>query len=160
LSFPPRAWIFSERQCRSQYHGLTMLRDEIGFWTSDWFWGLLLLTGSVVLHTIGLQAIEFGFERALSSKLNRHGHLHANVLLATIVSGVALLHSIEAGIWAFAYVALGALPVLVDAIRFSLGAMTTSGADGINLLEKWKLLGGRLSSARREGRRHTKSTHD
>jgi hypothetical protein len=84
--------------------------------------------------------------------------------------------------WAFAYVALGALPVTVDAIRFSLGAMTTSGADGINLLDKWKLLGGiesmagmllfgvstaflfgilsRLSSARREGRGHTKSTND
>jgi hypothetical protein len=159
-----------------------MLRDEIGFWTSDWFWGLLLLTGSVVLHTVGLQAIEFGFERALSSKLNRHGHLHANVLLASIVSGIALLHSIEAGIWAFAYVALGALPVTVDAIRFSLGAMTTSGAEGISLLDKWKLLGGiesmagmllfgvstaflfgilsRLSSARREGRRHTKSIND
>jgi hypothetical protein len=159
-----------------------MLRDEIGFWTSDWFWGLLLLTGSVVLHTIGLQAIEFGFERALSSKLNRHGHVHANILLASVVSGVALLHSIESGIWALAYVIIGALPAPVDAIRFSLGAMTTSGADGISLSDKWKLLGGieamagmllfgvstaflfgilsRLSSARREGRRHIKAADD
>ena len=159
-----------------------MLRDEIGFWTSDWFWGLLLLTGSVVLHTIGLQAIEFGFERALSSKLNRHGHVHANILLASVVSGVALLHSIESGIWALAYVIIGALPAPVDAIRFSLGAMTTSGADGISLSDKWKLLGGieamagvllfgvstaflfgilsRLSSARREGRRHIKAVDD
>jgi hypothetical protein len=159
-----------------------MLRDEIGFWTSDWFWGLLLLTGSVVLHTIGLQAIEFGFERALSSKLNRHGHVHANILLASVVSGVALLHSIESGIWAFAYVIIGALPAPADAIRFSLGAMTTSGADGISLSDKWKLLGGieamagvllfgvstaflfgilsRLSSARREGRRHIKAADD
>jgi len=159
-----------------------MLRDEIGFWTSDWFWGLLLLTGSVVLHTIGLQAIEFGFERALSSKLNRHGHVHANILLASVVSGVALLHSIESGIWALAYVIIGALPAPVDAIRFSLGAMTTSGADGISLSDKWKLLGvieamagvllfgvstaflfgilSRLSSARREGRRHIKAVDD
>jgi hypothetical protein len=159
-----------------------MPRNEIGFWTSDWCWGLLLLTGSVVLHTIGLQAIEFGFERALSSKLNSHGHVHANILLASVVSGVALLHSMESGIWALAYVTIGALAVPVDAIRFSLGAMTTAGADGISLADKWKLLGGieamagvllfgvstaflfgilsRLSSARREGRRHIKAADD
>jgi hypothetical protein len=115
-------------------------------------------------------------------KLNRHGHVHANVLLASIVSGVALLHSIQAGIWALPYIVLGALPVKIDAIRFSLGAMTTSGAEGIRLLDKWKRLGGieamtgmllfgvstaflfgilsRLSSARREKRRHAKPTND
>jgi hypothetical protein len=119
-----------------------MLNDEIGFWAPDWSWGLLLVTGSVVLHTIGLQVIEYGFTRALGSRFNRHGHLHANVLLATVVSGVALLHAIEAVIWATTYVLIGALPDRVDAIRFSLGAMTTTGADGLALAERWKLLGG------------------
>jgi hypothetical protein len=157
-----------------------MLKDGLGFWASDWYWGLSLLTGSVVLHTIGLQAIDFGFEHALASKLNRHGHLHANILLATAVSVIALLHAIEVGIWALAYFVTGALPAPVDAIRFSLGAMTTSGADGVSLAARWKLLGGieamagmllfglstaflfgilsRLSGARRRARRETRST--
>ena len=98
---------------------LTMTMEGFGLWTSDWLWGLMLLTGSVVLHTIDLQAIEFSFERRLASKPNRHGHLHSNILLASIVSGIELLHSIETAIWALAYVILGALATPVDAIRFS-----------------------------------------
>lgn len=157
-----------------------MFNGEIGFWASDWSWGLSLLTGSVVLHTIGLQAIELGFELAFLSGFHRPGPVRTNVLLASVVLGIALLHSIEVGIWAVAYVMVGAIPAPVDAIRFSLGAMTTSGAEGISLALKWKLLGGieamagmllfgvstaflfgilsRLFDTRRQNRRHTKPT--
>jgi hypothetical protein len=119
-----------------------MIRHAIGYWASDWSWGLLLLTGCVVLHTIGLGAVELGFERALASRFNRHGLVHSNILLASVVLSVALLHSIDVGIFAFAYVYVDAIATPVDAIRFSLGAMTTFGADGISLADEWKLLGG------------------
>jgi hypothetical protein len=54
---------------------------------------------------------------------------------------LAVLHGIEAGIWAAAYVWLGALASPDVAILYSLDSMTTRGASGLMLEPHWQILG-------------------
>jgi hypothetical protein len=54
---------------------------------------------------------------------------------------LAVLHGIEAAIWAAAYVWLGALDSLKDAILYSLDSMTTRGASGLMLEPHWQMMG-------------------
>src|SRR5438309_102416 len=54
---------------------------------------------------------------------------------------LAVLHGIEAAIWAAAYVWLGALDSLQDAILYSLDSMTTRGASGLMLEPHWQMMG-------------------
>ena len=46
---------------------------------------------------------------------------------------LAVLHGIEAAIWAAAYVWVGALASPLDAILYSVDSMTTRGASGLTL---------------------------
>jgi hypothetical protein len=68
------------------------------------------------------------------------------ILIATSGIGVAglllaMLHGIEAAIWAAAYVWLGALDSLKDAVLYSLDSLTTRGASGLTLEPHWQLMG-------------------
>ena len=54
---------------------------------------------------------------------------------------LAVLHGIEAAIWAAAYVWLGALASPNDAILYSLDSMTTRGASGLRLEPHWRIMG-------------------
>jgi hypothetical protein len=54
---------------------------------------------------------------------------------------LAVLHGIEAAIWATAYLWLGALDSLTDAILYSVDSMTTRGASGLMLQRHWQLMG-------------------
>jgi hypothetical protein len=53
----------------------------------------------------------------------------------------ALLHGIEALMWAVAYLLLGALPDHRAAVLYSLGAMTTFGNADLHLARHWQLMG-------------------
>jgi hypothetical protein len=53
---------------------------------------------------------------------------------------LAVLHGIEATIWAAAYVWLGALDSFKDAILYS-RLMTTRGASGLMLEQHWRMMG-------------------
>ena len=54
---------------------------------------------------------------------------------------LAVLHGIEAAIWAAAYVWLGALNLPRDAILYSVDSMTTRGASGLMLEQHWRMMG-------------------
>ena len=54
---------------------------------------------------------------------------------------LAVLHGIEATIWAAAYLWLGALGSPVDAILYSVDSMTTRGASGFMLQRHWRMMG-------------------
>ncbi len=90
-------------------------------WGADWAWGLPLIVLTVLVHVLGLG---FFNERTIPSLdgVIARGHrtaafivvMGATVLLATF------LHGLEAALWAFAYLALGALPDLKSAMLYSL----------------------------------------
>ena len=54
---------------------------------------------------------------------------------------LAVLHGIEAAIWAAAYLWLGALGSPIDAILYSVDSMTTRGASGLTLQRHWRMMG-------------------
>jgi hypothetical protein len=54
---------------------------------------------------------------------------------------LAVVHGIECGIWAVAYLRLGALNAPPDALLFSIDAMSTRGASGLTLQSHWQLMG-------------------
>jgi hypothetical protein len=54
---------------------------------------------------------------------------------------LAVLHGIEAGIWAIAYRWLGALRSPAEAMLFSVDSITTRGASGPMLEQRWQMTG-------------------
>ena len=59
--------------------------------------------------------------------------------VATLLA--AVLHGLEAGNWAVAYLLLGALPDMRSAMLYSLNAMTTFGHTSETLQNHWHLMG-------------------
>jgi hypothetical protein len=62
-------------------------------------------------------------------------------LIAVIGLLLAVLHGIECGIWAAAYLWLGALDSPIDALLFSFDSMSTRGASGLTLHRPWQIMG-------------------
>jgi hypothetical protein len=54
---------------------------------------------------------------------------------------LAALHGIESGIWAAAYLWLGALDSPIDALLYSVDSMSTRGASGLALEQHWRMMG-------------------
>jgi hypothetical protein len=55
---------------------------------------------------------------------------------------LAVLHGIECGIWAAAYLWLGAVESPTDALIYSIDSMATLGASGLTLQRPWQVMGG------------------
>ena len=54
---------------------------------------------------------------------------------------LAVMHGIEATIWATAYLWLGALDSPLEAILYSVDSMSTRGASGLMLHPQWRMMG-------------------
>ena len=111
-------------------------------WRPDWLWALPLIVATVVIHVLGLG---FLHERVVvvvgRVVARRHFTSRFAVVMGITVVLVAILHSIEAWVWACAYWLLGALPDLASSVLFSYGAMTTYGGSGLDLERHWRLMG-------------------
>ena len=70
---------------------------------------------------------------------------HLILIMIFIVAVIGLLLAltlvIECGIWAAAYLWLGALDSPLDALLFSIDSMSTRGASGLTLQRHWQLMG-------------------
>jgi hypothetical protein len=62
------------------------------------------------------------------------------VVITVIGLLLAALHAIECGVWAVAYLWLGALDSPLDALLYSIDSMSTRGASGLTL-RHWQILG-------------------
>ncbi len=111
-------------------------------WNANWLWSLPLIVVNVVFHVVGLGFINAGILNTLQRVTNRRHFLILFVLVVGAATlSATLLHAIEAGTWAMAFVALGALPDHKLAMLYSLNAMTTYGHDNTSLSPHWKLMG-------------------
>jgi hypothetical protein len=121
---------------------LDFLAEASGTWAVDWVWGLPLIVLTVIIHVLGLGFIS---RKAILIYSDVMKHRHTTGTFATIMGAAtllaAILHGLEAAIWAIAYCAIGALPSSRSAMSYSLGAITTYGHQNLYLEERWQLLG-------------------
>ena len=112
----------------------------------NWAWGLSLIALTIAIHTMGVVMMAVaGLRIRLWLEIRNLGFRY---VIRIVIAGVgavglllAVLHGIEATIWAAAYVWLGALDSLKDAILYSLDSMTTRGASGLMLEPHWQMMG-------------------
>ena len=112
----------------------------------NWTWGLSLIAVTVAIHVTGvvmMALVGFGIRARLETR--KFGLRHVILIVIGIIGAVglllAVLHGIEAAIWAAAYVWLGALNSPQDAILYSIelndharrfGALRTPGANRVS----------------------------
>jgi len=103
--------------------------------------GAILVTTTVVIHSIGLtvlsRTLRFGMGRY---GLHRHRFGAISAVTATVL-GLFLLHTVEIWVWALAYLAVGALPSLHEALYFSTLSFSTLGAEPVSAEPEWQLFG-------------------
>jgi hypothetical protein len=114
--------------------------------SKNWAWGLSLIAISIAIHAMGVVLLAlggFGIRSRLEGRklgLRRLVPITVGVV-ATVGLLLAMLHGIEAAVWAAAYVWLGALNSWADAVLYSVDSMTTRGASGLTLERHWLTLG-------------------
>lgn len=98
----------------------------------------------VVIHGVGL----FGLNRAVRTeasieRLQRIDPLSPRGTAFTlgVVIAMLALHGIEIWLFAFAYIALGAIPQLEPALYFSTISYSTVGYNDLHMAPEWRLLG-------------------
>jgi hypothetical protein len=115
--------------------------------STNLIWGLSIIVLTIAIHTTGVVMM------ALAEVVIRIRWLEPRTLglgyVIPIVIGVigavglflAMLHGIEATVWAAAYVWLDALDSPKDSILYSVDSMTTRGASGLVLQSNWQMMG-------------------
>ena len=112
----------------------------------NWAWGLSLIALTIAIHTMGVVMMAVAGLRIRARLETRNlGFWHAILIVIGVVGTagllLAVLHGIEAAIWAAAYLWLGALNLPKDAILYSVDSMTTRGASGLMLEQHWRMMG-------------------
>ena len=112
----------------------------------NWAWGLSLIALTIAIHAMGVVMMAIaGLGIRVRLETRNLGLRHVILIVTGGVGAVglllAVLHGIEAAIWAAAYVWLGALDSPKDAILYSLDSMTTRGASGLMLEPHWQMMG-------------------
>jgi hypothetical protein len=115
---------------------------------SNWAWGLSLIVLTNAIHATGIAAMAFVILRihdqmeAQSSRSTLGYQLLFLIASISVISLLlAILHGIEAMLWAAAYWWLGALKSPSEAILYSVDSMSTRGASGLILQQHWHMMG-------------------
>ena len=113
----------------------------------SWRWGLSLIVLTMTIHAAAVLIMAFVGTRIrvrLETRSLPQWNLIAILICTTGLIGLilAMLHGIECGIWAAAYLWLGAVDSQTDALLYSIDSMATLGASGLTLQRPWQLMGG------------------
>ncbi len=101
---------------------------------------LAMLT--VVTHAISLTIIRRRLNHRIRGKIYVDHVFVESVIISATVLSLSLAHLAEVGIWAGAYVLLGAIADPRDAIYYSLSTYTTLGPDGVSIARTFRALAG------------------
>jgi hypothetical protein len=113
---------------------------------TSWHWGLSLIALTLAIHATAVVMMAFVTMRIRARLKTRDVNLWnlvAMLICIIVVTGLllAMLHVIECGIWAAAYLWLGALDSPIDALLFSVDSMSTRGSSGLTLQRHWQMMG-------------------
>ena len=113
---------------------------------ASWTASLALIVLTTAVHSFGIVVLSLLGVRVHAYLKGQRLHFwQAVVILAMIIGAIglslAVLHGVEAALWAAAYLWLGALDTLVQALLYSVNSMTTRGASGLVLHQHWQFMG-------------------
>jgi hypothetical protein len=99
------------------------------------------------IHSFGIALLALIGDRIRDYFRSRSPHLWGAIGFLTVgvmlmALSLAVLHGVEAALWAGAYLSLGALDTPAEAMLFSVDSMTTRGASGLTLISigrRWAL---------------------
>jgi len=108
-------------------------------------WSIILVFVTIAVHISGLTCIALGAPPFIRQQIRGRNTFFDSVpgLVTTITAiafTLAMLHGVEALIWAFAYLRLGVLNSMADAILYSVSFMSTSGS-ALNVQLQWRIMG-------------------
>jgi uncharacterized membrane protein len=127
---------------RTAIGALSVSLSDPASWREDWAWGIPLILLTVLIHVVGLGFINQKAVKVFSHVTERsHPMAVFAVVMGTTTLFATSLHAVEAGLWAFSYLLLGALPDYRDAMLYSLNAITSYGHESLMLEHRWQLLG-------------------
>src|SRR6516162_3914280 len=112
-----------------------------------WRWRLSLIVLTMTIQAAAVLIMAFVGTRIrvqLETRSLHQWNLIAILICATGLIGLllAMLHGIECGIWAAAYLWLGAVESPTDALLYSIDSMSTLGASRLTLQRPWQMMGG------------------
>jgi hypothetical protein len=113
---------------------------------ASWTWSVALIVLTTAMHSFGIVVLSLIGVRVHAYLKGQHLHFWQAVMILTMVIAaiglsLTVLHGLEAALWAVAYLWLGALDTLVQALLFSVDSMTTRGASGLVLHQHWQFMG-------------------
>jgi hypothetical protein len=113
--------------------------------TAAWAWSVILVVVTIAVHVSGIALIALVlrpfWEEEATAPRTFFDTIPGTVLTITAIAFIlAILHGIEALVWALVYLRLGVLPSMPDAILYSLGSMSTAGS-GLNVQVQWRPMG-------------------
>jgi hypothetical protein len=114
--------------------------------SSSWTWGLSLIVLTTAIHSLGIALLSIlGWRTRIDLKRRRVAFWQGVAIVTGRIAAIglllAMLHGIEAVLWAAAYLGLGALDNTAEAMLFSIDSMTTRGASGLVLHQHWQVMG-------------------
>jgi len=112
----------------------------------SWGWGLSLIVLTMMIHAAAILSMAFVGAKIRIQLETRRLHRWNLIAIQICAAGViglllAMLHGIECGIWAAAYLWLGAVDSPTDALLYSVDSMATLGASRLTLQRPWQLMG-------------------
>ena len=103
---------------------------------------IVLAMLTVITHAVALALIRRRLSHRIRGKVYiDHVFVEAVIISSTVLS-LSLVHLAEICIWAAAYVLLGAIADVRDAIYYSLATYTTLGPDGVSIARPFRAIAG------------------
>jgi hypothetical protein len=95
----------------------------------------------IFVHGVGIRTINRRFSNAWVSVTPQTPHWRVNLVLATAIAALSLVHLAETLIWAVPIRYAGVIPTLRDSYYYVLESYTTLGEETVRLPDRWRLLG-------------------
>ncbi|MCS0461565.1 MULTISPECIES: hypothetical protein [Rhizobium] len=95
----------------------------------------------IIVHGVGIRAINQRFSKSWVRVTNVTPHWRINLLLAFTIGSLAVLHFVETFLWAAPISLMGLIPSMRDSYYFVLESYTTLGEGAVRLPDGWRLIG-------------------
>lgn len=103
--------------------------------------GIFGLIVIIFVHGVGIRTINRRFSDAWVNVSPDTPHWRVNLVLATTIAALSIVHLTETLIWAAPIHYAGIIPNLRDSYYYVLESYTTLGEDTLRLPDHWRLLG-------------------